>query len=128
MMMDARELRIGNLAQMPHTKTPVTITLNDFARAREFDTHFRGYEPIPLTDEWFERFDYDRTDWRFTYDISLNAYTLERKYNGFDSSEWIWISNIRFIHEWQNLYPLLTGKELTIKTETKLKAHVQADK
>ena len=104
---------MGNWVQMPYG-TPVRITLSDFARARKFDTHFGTYEPIPITEEWLDSIE-DDGSFRLKYIKSIDAFEVEREYISFEKEEWIFISNCRYRHEWQNLHFALTGEELKEK-------------
>ena len=67
--------------------------------------------PILLTYKWLESVKGDGS-FRLRFNKSIAAFEVERKYTSLDGEEWIFISNCRYIHEWQNLYFALTGEEL----------------
>jgi len=71
-------------------------------------------EPIPLTEEWLERFGFEwdgemwfhkAEDW-IMIDLSDN---MVRLWDG-----WLY-REIKYVHTLQNLYHALTGEELTVK-------------
>ena len=51
--MKITELRIGNLVQASWKKTTHQVSCHTFVEINEFD---HCYNPIPLTEEWLERF------------------------------------------------------------------------
>ena len=111
--MKATELRIGNWVQFRHTETPVLITLGDFVREYK-EEHLEDYEPIPLTEDWLIKLKEDGS-FKLRFIKSIAAFEVQRKYVGIESGEeWIFISNVRYVHEWQNLYFALTGEELEL--------------
>ena len=85
-----------------------------------------GYEnesdscnPIPLTPEWLERCGEkcDRPDWQ--YQIQVGALKWYFRWNAVWYSELGGIyldSRFKYVHQVQNLYFLLIGKELKIKS------------
>jgi hypothetical protein len=112
--MKTTELRIGNWVQFRHTETPVLITLADFVREYK-EEHLEDYEPIPLTEEWLERFKLYTGDNCFVKekfcvlcDGELKNYDLRLT---FDSDQTIRIK-LDYVHQLQNLYFALTGEEL----------------
>ena len=119
MALSANELRIGNWYTSVKSKidVPVKCELTDFT---QLDVMSDGayndppidemFEPIPLTKEWLLKFGFRKT---FEYD--RNIY---RKGNivlvGGVLFYFQW-TKLDYIHQLQNLYFSLTGKELTIK-------------
>lgn len=86
---------------------------------------FESFKPIPLTEEWLIKFGFERvTPMGSTYD---NNYAYELKdwgrialKNGVLVSDQYYFLDglcfdIKHVHQLQNLYFTLTGKELTIK-------------
>ena len=146
--MKANELRIGNFVQDKKWKTPWIIncflglsTVEVDSASVSFPTDschepsLHTLEPIPLTEEWLERFgfekvseDYVRYDLKASKDIYI-IYADDYSCALFNSKEseedelgvipnW---ETIKHVHQLQNLYFALTGQELTIKEPKKCK-------
>ena len=126
--MKAQDLKIGNWVQFRHTETPVLITLGDFVREYK-EEHLEDYEPIPLTEEWLERFGFEqmklytgdkcfvKEKFCVLCDGQLKNYDLRLT---FDSDQTIRIK-LDYVHQLQNLYFALTGEELqTDETDQKV--------
>ena len=116
--MKAEELRIGNWVRIKDEEVKTHAQVEGTGNLQ----HVAGQlwsieelEPIPLTEEWLERFNVEWSDWRVTYNKTIDAYEVERKYTSMYGEEWVFMSNVRYIHEFQNIYHALTGEELTIK-------------
>jgi hypothetical protein len=93
------------------------------------------YEPIPLTAEWLDRFGFEeyKGDHSDTYIIKLNWHlsSSEFCYLLLSSSSHYWIGysddkhdnidiglgKMDFVHQLQNLYFAITGKELVLTAE-----------
>jgi hypothetical protein len=103
--MKAQDLRIGNWVQFRHTETPVLITLADFVREYK-DEHLEDYEPIPLTEEWLERF-----NWNAPKDIGV-SFSLTTGEIHFVIGNYY--KKIQYVHQLQNLYFALTNTELEL--------------
>src|SRR5690606_30786472 len=80
-------------------------------------TDIADYEPIPLTPEWLERLGFKKNetkDWWPCY--VLDDYNIY-----FDNGDilmdgdYIPTARIEYVHQFQNLYSILTGEELEIK-------------
>jgi hypothetical protein len=134
--MKASELRIGNWVEVEGfcctvselNITDVTITNHVAYENDVFCLLGNGVEPIPLTEEWLLKFGFVKDaqifDIQYYEKQFLKAATLSiqlcngicEKRNagiGYDL-EWIFIGDIIYVHQLQNLYHALTGKELTI--------------
>lgn len=123
--MKAWDLRIGNWVQFRHTETPVLITLGDFVREYK-EEHLEDYEPIPLTEEWLERFGFirqgKRNMWvkdKLCIDLkelpNIRGQFIEGWYIGLkDLGNVLFHSfmKVEHVHQLQNLYFALTGQEL----------------
>ena len=134
--MKAEDLRIGNWVM---GNKPLQLTFNDFGRihAHLMATGQMRFEPIPLTEDWLVRFgfekirdesrkqNYQTLDKLLLFDDSGNTlhaysdredvmiYHEQYKYlNGYGLR-----TDIEFVHQLQNLYHALTGKELELNTE-----------
>ena len=113
--MEARELRFGNLVD--YYGNIVTISsINDN------DVGFSNYvpidypllteiEPIPLTEEWLVRFGFEKisSSW-----LRIGYFLINKYFDVEWFGDQIHIS-LKNVHQLQNLYFALTGKELEIK-------------
>jgi len=81
------------------------------------------YEPIPLTEEWLIKLGFEKltdskdgfknTTYTYTKGISFIVY-----FDGVRLSTNFWMGNEKhYIHQLQNLFYVLSGKELTIKQD-----------
>ena len=120
--MKAEELKAGNLVQTNYEGVLEVININsdsfDYIDTRKPTYKAIGrntleyVDPIPLTEEWFLKFGFEKTMFghyklrSFYIDLHSNTYRLNR--------EWVNI-NFQYIHSFQNLYFALTNQELTIK-------------
>jgi hypothetical protein len=115
--MKAQELRIGNWVL---GNKPFQIEGSDIALAstREKSIGTILWQPIPLTEEWLERFGFD--------EIEMSTPIAYKTKNGFRIKEdergyWMQYKHgmtiIKHVHSLQNLYFALTGEELQIKEQ-----------
>lgn len=123
-MIQANEIRVGNavydhdgvLRWINHRK------ISDIA-SRPND---HGYMPIPLTEEWLLKFGFE--EYRFYKDRISYKLVQERGGDYFVTGEWfhkclsegnavILNYNLQYVHQLQNLFFALTGKELELKKE-----------
>jgi hypothetical protein len=130
--MKAQDLRIGNWVQFRHTETPVLITLADFVREYK-EEHLEDYEPIPLTEDWLEKFGFELTyesKFRRCFDLDTSigflsfnfSKVIQEKDNVSIASLNLKWASLKYVHQLQNLYFALTGKELqTDETKKKVK-------
>ena len=130
--MKASELRIGNW---------VNIFLNDVdydtIQIKIDDLYYilqkNGiYEPVPLTEEWFQKFERFYKDGEY-WSVDINDYKYCFKYRDW-AGNWAFYQeftdspfehdegkkypvsfDIYYVHQLQNLYFALTGEELIIK-------------
>ena len=113
--MDVKELRIGNLFQ--------TIA-NDI---RDVDikelTRIQGmpylYKPIPLTEEWLVKFGFSKSFFTisnfFKKDIYLNIDNKGKWTFNLAEGIGVYLTDIKHVHQLQNLYFALTNEELKLK-------------
>ena len=117
--MKVTELRINNWVQFKHTETPARVTLGDFIMAREYkDERLDDYEPIPLTEEWLEKFGFESDSYQDMYVLGWLKINCDKT----KGKPELWIENItgkvvyiEHVHQLQNLYFALTGQELELK-------------
>lgn len=107
--MEARELRIGNWVYKEVGITalePFQLEINDIVT----HYHTERLKPIPLTEEWFVKFGFKR---KRDGDYWKSAITLTYIYGeGWDAVISDLGVSIKYVHQLQNLYFALTGKEL----------------
>jgi hypothetical protein len=107
-MIKANELRLGNLVypDMSYPE-PIKVCAKDF----EDTLHLN---PIPLTEEWLLKFGFVEID---TFDD--HCYYLQKCDLGLDRSFQPYgigfITELKHVHQLQNLYFALTGEELKIE-------------
>ena len=134
--MKASELRIGNLVMFNSQYDAlsgdgnwheINLEAEDFLSLEELIT---AYEPIPLTEEWLEKFGFDKVE-----DLGDMVY-YEPKNSGvrrygicYNHEEWQFMLIVKneyttliydedyfqYVHQLQNLVFALTGKELELK-------------
>jgi len=113
--MDAKELRIGNWVKNPVSEQEIIYMTADavgFDPIREAPRMAHPFEyctAIPLTEEWLEKFE-QLNEWFLELVQCQKGYQIHMKKNAF------YITKIYSVHQLQNLYFALTGKELELKT------------
>jgi hypothetical protein len=129
--MKAEELRIGNFVYQTEHK----FSSNPFKSIKQFDESnwyrigeciefLEDFEPIPLTEEWLLKFGFSKN--RHTYNwhnVSeyfgmIEQYGVTFTYVESGNFDTIYGREIRHVHQLQNLYFALTGKELEINQIT----------
>lgn len=127
--MKAQELRIGNLVQdRKGNICKVEALEKDDIKAYAGALTSLPLEPIPLTKEWLERFGFN---YRLGNNGNLPCYKKQFNSKNITIARWkihdidlvdyqIWIdtldiTKINYVHQIQNLYFSLTGKELELK-------------
>jgi hypothetical protein len=129
-MMEARELRIGNLVYFPNNEIveiygvskDIVIKNNgcDFFPISVIDV-----KPIPLTEQWLLKFGFEVNEFHKNYKIKVDYYHHSIK---FYENEWVYsndvsdaschtIASVNYVHQLQNIYFALTNEELTIKND-----------
>jgi len=111
--MKASELRIGNWVDLVGSNSSFQIDTI-------YDNELSGIEPIPLTEEWLERFGFELPAHTW---IGNKFHLTEYGEGSKHPNGGIWvvamnknnaiISEIKYVHQLQNLYHALTGEELT---------------
>jgi hypothetical protein len=127
-MINAQELRYGNklLFIIDDVVTFKNITniredgvfwinvLEDFIPQKNFQ-----FKPIPLTEEWLLKLGLEKIGiWTFSLNLVGNLdliYYLGEKGWSIGLKSYSDFSNLKYVHQLQNLYFALTGKELIIK-------------
>jgi len=118
--MKATELRIGNLAQEitpSHNKT-VFVSVEHFEQIEDGEIDLF---PIPLTEEWLLKFgiNYIHEVAAYCDDNCMISETNETLdywvFMPFCTNDEDCYIKIKYVHQLQNLYFALTGKELEVK-------------
>lgn len=109
--MDARELRIGNAIWFDRKEKVKWVNSRVIADI-ESQNNECLYSPITLTEEWLVNFGF-KVDGKNYYTGLLQ---VERDLTYFN----VWVNasftkTIKYVHQLQNMYFVLTGQELTIK-------------
>lgn len=112
--MKITELRIGNLVQASWKKTTHQVSCHTFVEINEFD---HCYNPIPLTEEWLERFGLKKIISQGSI-FKLGEFHIQN-FGPLGFYECRNHVKIVYVHLLQNLYFALTGEELTLKEEVK---------
>lgn len=140
-MIEARELRIGNLvyASLDENDNPEPCQVTQLRNRGivwssdlgpnpkgENYTSYENVEPIPLTEDWLTKLGFTKIQegdmahpeiWRITYCRVLveTNFDLQNR----DPCEYRWFEGntnvpLYYVHDLQNLFFALSGKELTI--------------
>lgn len=120
--MEAQELRLGNWIEVICNDIVVPDSIEECNRYHLKDlvkgSDYYSYKPIPLTEEWLLKFGFHRSQFMF-YDGSFAYYKGDFGIDLTGQPTWgdpqIGILHIKHVHQLQNLYFALVGKELTIK-------------
>jgi len=117
--MKATELRLGNWVEQPNDGvTRVTAVLNDLQIKTETGYVDKYCRPIPLTEEWLLKFGFVLRGLYYhfpNYDIfKIEQYKLKNAYWLRHRTESLDCARINYVHQLQNLYFALTGKELEL--------------
>ena len=123
--MKAKELRIGNFLRTPNGINHVSgIQDREVVEVGEIGYVIEMVKPIPLTEEWLEKFGFETytTEKSKVYKLGnfMVTYVLKGRFAG---NKYLKAFNISFsefghiehVHTLQNLYFALTGEELQIK-------------
>ena len=114
--MKASELRIGNWVEIQGLESKIIsvdtegcICENEYCEDFENNNITQNLQPIPLTEEWLERF-----NWNPPKDIGV-AFSLTTDEIHFVAGNYY--KKIEYVHQLQNLYFALTGEELNQNKE-----------
>ena len=117
--MESKEVRIGNLFKDKYSSKIIKvngITENDIYFSGNFTKEWQAV-PIEITEEWLLKFGFKVDYGCIILSTNRGVITIEEDlaeissvitHNGF-------MAPCRYVHELQNLYFALTGKELEIK-------------
>jgi len=123
--MKAAELRLGNFITIKH-QTHNLIEIRQIfedavsAKGNRLGLGLDVVEPIPLTEEWLLKFGFDGKGRVFSkgdygFDLGITPFFLQ-KLDSIELQKTIWVrTEVKHVHQLQNLYFSLTGEELKIK-------------
>jgi hypothetical protein len=124
--MEAKELRLGNLIYFTEDQTvfevdeicDVFYTVKNEKETTQIEQS--EFSPIPLTEEWLTKFGFAKGDffWRKS-PLTIGLYKYETTVDledDDDIQDMVTLGvDLKYVHQLQNLYFVLTGTELTIK-------------
>ena len=118
--MEAKELRIGNLVLNKHDEIH-EIGINDYMKFFFPLMDGRGFKPIEISEEWLLKFRFVKDDFCSLYiRYTLNNITIihDTKNNTFlaDGIKYKLVY-LKYVHQLQNLYFCLCGKELELSNQ-----------
>lgn len=125
--MDARELRIGNWVLEKQNKllgeifniTRTTCRIFVDNELEDLKPSLEDIEPIPLTEEWLEMFGF-KMDWHISHKDEYFCMFQEGDKYYYTADEHHWTSEpFKHVHQLQNLFYALTGKELELIEQCK---------
>lgn len=122
----SKDLRIGNLILNEYGIVSTIVEITDYDRVavgnNRVVTDLVNCEPIPLTEEWLLRFGFQK---EFESDVAIfyeNDFLSINIYKGYNSTflkrnrlinqQDYSINNIKYVHQLQSLYYMLTQREL----------------
>lgn len=136
--MKITELRIGNYILIEGVPQRITgfipddnhtnllegtpsVVFEHFKYKRDYETEFTECNPIPLTEEWLLKFGFEKDGYNDhkSYYYTLNGFKLnvDDGYLFLDNPNQLAEAKsikIKHVHQLQNLYFALTGKELEV--------------
>ena len=113
-MIAANELRIGNYVYDANNELTQVNSIVDGAINYELDygdCYFENINPIPITEEWLLKLGFEKHNYIFRKDgfqFTFDKKIIPIKFYGGAIKN----TNIKYIHQLQNLYFALTQKEL----------------
>jgi len=109
--MKATEFRIGNLLNYTTAEGDVLMNVIDWQDLKWLSENEKSFnfvhKPIPLTEEWFYNFGFIL----FNSSNEKGIFTVNKLVNPLKYS--VFGKEIKYVHELQNWYFLITNEELT---------------
>jgi hypothetical protein len=120
-MIKSNELRIGNYIDYERTTHVVTRLLEHYVShdwhksigEDAYDTSYDSINPIPLTSEILEKCGFKLRD-GYLKNYPLYSITSQNGKEQIQITGYMSLPQIKYLHQLQNLYFALTGKELII--------------
>jgi hypothetical protein len=120
--MESKELRVGNLVYESKLSKILRKKIGvEICEIKSLNIHHlesfpesENFEPIPLTEEWLLKFGYIKGKIYYTEKEHgiISFYFNDSEELKCEVYDWTY-DNIKYVHQLQNLYFALTGKELT---------------
>lgn len=110
--MEAKDLRVGNWVEIIQPKKDVYTTIQPSCFSVEIE---KFYKPIQITEEWLKYFGFKYNNPTYEWYDQNAVFFIQVNYLGFDLIAKFHnqvIKEIKYVHELQNLYFALIGKEL----------------
>lgn len=126
-MIKANQIRKGNIVHYPVDGTMCLCTIDgeDIKLIETKPPYAKDHHPIPLTEEWLLNFGFKKAkdETKITYfnidteHAKYVIYSYKQKFDfTIDCNEFCKVlRQLRYVHELQNLFFALTGKELKMK-------------
>lgn len=116
--MEANELRIGNYVKYPLNTNDNPLIVAGIVGNKIFTDSYEGdsecFFPIPLSEEWLLKFGFEKVDIN-NYKLGDYSILLAKNEIRFIICNYMEIPpsvKIKYVHEFQNLFFVLKGKEL----------------
>ena len=116
------ELRANNLVYYNGTNGPIhninKIDALDIHLMSQKESYLKMHEPIPLSEEWLVKSGAEKLEFNTIYVLERFKLIWKESYKYWyvvDYETGVYLSKIEFLHEWQNFYFVMQGKELTFK-------------
>ncbi|MFP7656101.1 hypothetical protein [Chryseobacterium proteolyticum] len=126
--MELKELRIGNYINYPLNIDKQPIVVNGIVGNKILTDSFEGdaecFFPIILNEEWMDKLGFEHIVNEFT---KVDFWQLKRKRNEYHKPVIViykdrttvgnntYVKHLKFVHQVQNLYFILSGEELEVK-------------
>ena len=110
--MKAQDLRIGNWVEIQGIQLSQVVGQVTRINGKKIG---RNLQPIPLTEEWLERFGFEYSD--LNGDSGLWKIPPFQIYGKCNQFIYEYALDVNYVHQLQNLYFALTGEELNQNKE-----------
>lgn len=113
--MDAKELRLGNFVKFPAIQKEIVVNIRVI---QDLSYGTTRYEPIELNEQWLEKFEFifSRIQQRHLLKVDFELWICYSDEEGYTLQNVNQIvarfKAMKYVHELQNLYFVLTNKEL----------------
>lgn len=101
---------LNKIVNNEHVNSSEIFKLKQLGLIVNFIQGIATYEPIPLTEEWFYKFGFSKSNVWF----EKNGIELFNIADLYFRAKYPIKADVKFVHQLQNLYFALTGEELTV--------------